>query len=70
MTNTKSATTNNVWDFSSFSDSELVSRFIMFLNGADYTNPEDIAVYESATAEVEKRSDEVKQEVAYLNDVL
>lgn len=70
MTNTKSAATNTVWNFSNFSDSELVSWFIMFLNGADYSDPESLMEWKAANAEVEKRSGEVKQDVAYLNEVL
>ena len=69
MTNTKSSTTST-FNFSNFSDGELVSWFIMFLNGADYSDPESWEEWKAANAEVEKRSDEVKKEVAYLKEVI
>lgn len=70
MTNTTSSASNTVFNFSNFSDQELVSWFIMFLNGADYTDPESLIEWEAATAEAEKRSDKVKQDIAYLREAL
>lgn len=60
----------NKYDFSRMSDIQLVSWFIMFLNGTDW-NPEDGVLFECACKEVnEHRSDEVKRKVEYLKDAI
>lgn len=56
--------------FSKMTDDELVWWFIYFLNGGDWDNPEDRAKYEQACDEVDKRSEEVQNKVAYAHQVI
>lgn len=58
------------FDFSKMTDSELVSWFIMALNGADFNNSEDCAMYDAACDESLKRSKEVQKEIVYLQQVI
>ncbi len=51
-------------------NSELVSWFIMFLNGVDWNDPEDCRDYEAACKEADKRGAEVQEEIAYLKEVI
>lgn len=60
----------SVFNFKSMSNQEFVGFYIMFLNGADYNNPEDIALWKAAEAELPNREDSVKKDVAYLKEVL
>lgn len=59
-----------VFNFKEMTDQELIEWFIMFLNGGDWQNPEDQALYKEATDEVENRGEEMHERIAYLNSIL
>lgn len=59
-----------MWQFSKMTNSELVSWFIMFLNGGNWNDPEDCKDYEEACKEAAKRGAEVQEEIAYLKEVI
>lgn len=67
---TKRKMETKVFNFKNMSNQEFVSFYVMFLNGADWNNPEDISIYEAAEAELPNRNDSVKKDVAYLKEVL
>ena len=52
------------------SNQELISFAIAFLNGADYSNPDDVREWEEFKAEVSNRDIEFQQNIAYLESVL
>lgn len=56
--------------FSSMTDDELVWWFIHFLNGGNWEDPEDRALYEAACDEADTRSEEVQKKIAYAHEVI
>lgn len=59
-----------MWNFKEMTNSELVSWYIMFLNGADYSDPESLTEWKAAEAEVATREESVKKDVEYLKSVI
>lgn len=59
-----------MFNFKEMTNSELVSWFIMFLNGGDWQDPEDQALYEAACDEVGKRDKSLQEDIAYLQSVI
>lgn len=55
---------------SEVSDNELISWYIMFLNGADYNNPQSKVEYDMFHAELKNRGKEFNQSVDYLESVI
>lgn len=51
-------------------DHELISWYIMFLNGADYNDPQSKVEYDMFHAECKNRGKEFNQYVDYLDSVL
>ena len=51
-------------------DHELISWYIMFLNGADYNDPQSKVEYDMFHAECKNRGKEFNQSVDYLDSVL
>ncbi len=56
--------------FNEMTDQELVSWFIMALNGADFSDPEDCKLYAEARIESITRSKEVQEQIEYLIQVI
>lgn len=52
------------------SDKELIGFLILFLNGADPSDPYDIRLYEEFEAEVPNRSKEFQSKVEHLKNVI
>lgn len=52
------------------SNSELIDWLISFLNGADYTDPHSIEVWDEFELECNNRNDEFNKEVEYIKSVL
>lgn len=59
-----------VFNFKEMTDQQLLRWFVMFLNGGDWGNPEDQALYEAACDEVDKRGESLQKDIAYLHSVL
>lgn len=57
-------------NFQELTDSQLLSWYVMFLNGADYNSNECYEEWKAFKEEVENRSQEVQDKVAYLDSVL
>ena len=51
-------------------DNDLINWYIMFLNGADYNDPQDKVAYDMFRAECKNRGKEFNQSVDYLDSVL
>ena len=51
-------------------DHELISWYIMFLNGADYNDPQSKVEYDMFRAECKNRGKEFNQSVDYLDSIL
>ena len=55
---------------SEVSDHELISWYIMFLNGADYSDPQSQMEYDRFRAEFKNRGKEFNESIDYLDSVL
>ena len=56
--------------FNEMTDSELVWWFIHFLNGGNWEDPEDRALYEAACDEADTRSEETQKIIAHAHEVI